>query len=411
VQANVRVLNDGETVSIDGTHLGHNIPDVPGVNRYCIDLVSVAGKPSVNATACPYGLAVYFGNGCFWHTQYDFYNVETDPNGPFNRSYKDATARTGYAGGKGEGANGQVCYVHGPPPSNPKSPEGTVYEEMAYAEAVQVMLDTDNEYAQFEEMIKVYFEDTFKKIELNDGKILMQRGDAGDQGQAYRNVIGIPGGVSGPFYDLVVKHNIYNMELIEGGLKGGPAGDTVDEYVVYIYCSILRPFYRAEQFHMFHPNVVLNRDIPYEYQYDAQRAALERGWIDQTCSEADAAAATNKEVLSEECSAVCLATGMFLNGLPQTGCKAATEATAALPPTLPPSTAAEPGSSNVKSKHGGGAAAAVVVVLLLGAAAGGFVYVRKTRTARALRTYDISVQDNDWDEGDDEDALVGAGDG
>ena len=33
VQANVRVLNDGETVSIDGTHLGHNIPDVPGVNR------------------------------------------------------------------------------------------------------------------------------------------------------------------------------------------------------------------------------------------------------------------------------------------------------------------------------------------------------------------------------------------
>eukprot|EP00729_Bicosta_minor_P021111 gene21111-26302_t len=150
VQANVRVLNDGETVSIDGTHLGHNIPDVPGVNRYCIDLVSVAGKPSVNATACPYGLAVYFGNGCFWHTQYDFYNVETDPNGPFNRSYKDATARTGYAGGKGEGANGQVCYVHGPPPSNPKSPEGTVYEEMAYAEAVQVMLDTDNEYAQFE---------------------------------------------------------------------------------------------------------------------------------------------------------------------------------------------------------------------------------------------------------------------
>eukprot|EP00051_Salpingoeca_urceolata_P017299 m.234685 g.234685 ORF g.234685 m.234685 type:complete len:238 (-) comp18916_c5_seq11:233-946(-) len=40
----VRVLPDGETVSVDGTHLGHNIPDRQG-NRYCINLVSVAGNP------------------------------------------------------------------------------------------------------------------------------------------------------------------------------------------------------------------------------------------------------------------------------------------------------------------------------------------------------------------------------
>lgn len=38
----VRVLPDGETVSVDGTHLGHNLPDRKG-NRYCINLVSVAG--------------------------------------------------------------------------------------------------------------------------------------------------------------------------------------------------------------------------------------------------------------------------------------------------------------------------------------------------------------------------------
>ena len=40
----VRVLPDGESVSVDGTHLGHNLPDSKG-NRYCINLVSVAGKP------------------------------------------------------------------------------------------------------------------------------------------------------------------------------------------------------------------------------------------------------------------------------------------------------------------------------------------------------------------------------
>jgi len=40
----VRVLADGECVSVDGTHLGHNLPDRTG-NRYCINLVSVAGLP------------------------------------------------------------------------------------------------------------------------------------------------------------------------------------------------------------------------------------------------------------------------------------------------------------------------------------------------------------------------------
>ena len=41
---NVRILRDGEAVSVDGTHLGHNLPDRTG-NRYCINLVSVAGRP------------------------------------------------------------------------------------------------------------------------------------------------------------------------------------------------------------------------------------------------------------------------------------------------------------------------------------------------------------------------------
>ncbi|KAK3239268.1 hypothetical protein CYMTET_50802 [Cymbomonas tetramitiformis] len=42
---NVRCLPDGEAVSITGTHLGHNLPDGSG-NRYCINLVSVAGSPT-----------------------------------------------------------------------------------------------------------------------------------------------------------------------------------------------------------------------------------------------------------------------------------------------------------------------------------------------------------------------------
>mmetsp|Transcript_16215 Transcript_16215/g.44932 ORF Transcript_16215/g.44932 Transcript_16215/m.44932 type:complete len:220 (-) Transcript_16215:674-1333(-) len=47
VWENVRVLkSSGETVSVDGTHLGHNLPDRRG-NRYCINLVSIAGQPNI----------------------------------------------------------------------------------------------------------------------------------------------------------------------------------------------------------------------------------------------------------------------------------------------------------------------------------------------------------------------------
>ena len=44
VWENVRCLSNGEAVSLVGTHLGHNLPDGKG-NRYCINLVSCAGRP------------------------------------------------------------------------------------------------------------------------------------------------------------------------------------------------------------------------------------------------------------------------------------------------------------------------------------------------------------------------------
>jgi peptide methionine sulfoxide reductase MsrB len=40
----VRCLKNGECISTTGTHLGHNLPDATG-NRYCINLVCVAGRP------------------------------------------------------------------------------------------------------------------------------------------------------------------------------------------------------------------------------------------------------------------------------------------------------------------------------------------------------------------------------
>ena len=40
----VRCLKNGEAITVDGVHLGHNLPDSKG-NRYCINLVSCCGMP------------------------------------------------------------------------------------------------------------------------------------------------------------------------------------------------------------------------------------------------------------------------------------------------------------------------------------------------------------------------------
>mmetsp|Transcript_19669 Transcript_19669/g.51185 ORF Transcript_19669/g.51185 Transcript_19669/m.51185 type:complete len:212 (-) Transcript_19669:734-1369(-) len=47
----VRVIKgSGETVSLTGTHLGHNLPDRKG-NRYCINIAAIAAKPPATADA------------------------------------------------------------------------------------------------------------------------------------------------------------------------------------------------------------------------------------------------------------------------------------------------------------------------------------------------------------------------
>ena len=49
----VRCLANGECISRHGTHLGHIIPDAQGKNRYCINLVSIAGYPTnTNNNTC-----------------------------------------------------------------------------------------------------------------------------------------------------------------------------------------------------------------------------------------------------------------------------------------------------------------------------------------------------------------------
>ena len=62
ITENVIINMGGEMASVCGTHLGHNLPDMGG-DRYCVDLVCVAGKPQdVNASSLPGAV----GGGYSW---------------------------------------------------------------------------------------------------------------------------------------------------------------------------------------------------------------------------------------------------------------------------------------------------------------------------------------------------------
>jgi peptide methionine sulfoxide reductase MsrB len=129
---NVRTLagTTGEMVSVDGTHLGHNIPDnFPGTqhprNRYCINLISVSGNAAKGAdivvkpptTTTPKTTrpdmtptTLYVGAGCYWHVQRVMVSCEREV---LLRDANHITSLTGFAGGTKAAADNKVCY-HNP---------------------------------------------------------------------------------------------------------------------------------------------------------------------------------------------------------------------------------------------------------------------------------------------------------
>ncbi|GLI65936.1 hypothetical protein VaNZ11_009596 [Volvox africanus] len=211
---------------------------------------------------------VYFGNGCFWGRQKDFVDVEMKQLG---RKPEQLTALVGYAAGTRTGPDGKVCYVY----SDPR----THYDALGHAEVVQFGLSRDPGVAEteFRAFASRYF-DQFKKTPGG-----MQRLDPQDKGPAYRNVIGIPGGVNSPFMRIIQEENKYGMELREGrGNAMSWRGPTEDDILntVWVVNSVQLPFYRAERFHQFHNG--LGKVFPLEYLRDLRSLVSAQGRIEPT---------------------------------------------------------------------------------------------------------------------------------
>jgi peptide methionine sulfoxide reductase MsrA len=229
---------------------------------------------------------VYFGNGCFWGRQKDF--VETELK-TLKRNPERVSAVSGYAAGTSSGPENKVCYHFNDPRQ--------VYERLGHAEVVAVELDgalsdDDSNSAKAQDEMRKFSKTYFSQFRrLRDGRL--QRLDPQDAGPGYRNVVGLPGGVQSPLFEVLKSEAPQGIQLREGqGRKaeiGGAAeasssasgADEGDEIgVVWVVDSSKLPFYRAEQYHQYHRG--LEGSFPASYLKGQRDVALKAGRIDPT---------------------------------------------------------------------------------------------------------------------------------
>jgi len=175
-------------------------------------------------------LKIFLGVGCFWKIQKDIADVEIDA---MKRAKADVTALAGYAGSTEVGPNGLVCYLGGP--------DGSVYDALGYAEAVQVELTEDNAAEQLKALLAKYF----GEFEMTQAG--MQRGDPQDTGSAYRSVLGLPGGLESSLIEQV-KTALPDTLRLE---RGSENGDADKLGTIWVYDTKTFPFHRAERYHQF----------------------------------------------------------------------------------------------------------------------------------------------------------------
>jgi peptide methionine sulfoxide reductase MsrA len=242
--------------------------------------LSIAATPSpafaAETTTAP-PTTVYFGNGCFWGRQKDF--VETELK-TLSRPPERVSAVAGYAGGRSGTAadsNNKVCYHFNPP--------GQVYERLGHAEVVAVELDEQQQRDEMKAFARTYFSQ-FRR--LRDGRL--QRLDPQDAGPGYRNVVGLPGGVRSPLFQVLRDEAPAGIELREGkgrqaeGAGEGAAAEPNDEGdvvgVVWVVDAEQLPFYRAEQYHQYHRG--MEGSFPASYLKGQREVALKAGRIEPT---------------------------------------------------------------------------------------------------------------------------------
>lgn len=135
------------------------------------------------------------------------------------------------------------------------------YGQLGHAEAVQVEVPASALPA-------------FAKRYFNLFGTRGYRHDPQDRGGEYRSVLGLPGGESSPFYEVIAKAASESpMRLMTGR---GDEPDTIGDKVVLVYDSNKFPFYAAELYHQFHDDFA---GPPYGKAYNAINPALYKAGV------------------------------------------------------------------------------------------------------------------------------------
>lgn len=195
-------------------------------------------------------ITIYLGCGCFWHVQHEIVEAE---RALLRREDGALTARAGYAGGTAGAKNGKVCYHNAAQISD--------YGSLGHAEVVQVTIPS----SQFTNFVTEYC------------KLFNAQGYRPDQfqdvGPEYRNLVGIPGGVDGPYAKLLVEASQKAGDKLD--FARGKGNDPDRRALVFVMDTAEFPFFVAEQYHQFHDGFAWGENYPNSYNDLANTLAKE----------------------------------------------------------------------------------------------------------------------------------------
>ena len=196
-------------------------------------------------------LTVFFGNGCFFARQHTFVTkLEQELLG---RAADELTAVAAYAGG-GVPRSGRLCYEN--------SNQTDEYGAHGAAEVVSLQLQPKH----FAAAARVYFA-TF--VELQPG--VWARPDYQDMGAEYRALVGIPGGLKGPYGAALGAANVHNLTLVADAAGHRP--DTLGTNQVFVMDIEAFPAIQAEVCLQFHDDALAK----YPDSYHQLKETLVRG--------------------------------------------------------------------------------------------------------------------------------------
>jgi len=214
-----------------------------------------ASNPRMAEADADVPTTLYFGVGCFWHIQHEFIEGERTILG---RNDHQLTSAAGYAGGAFTDREGRVCYHNF---------QGIAdYGKYGHGEVVGMTIP-QSKIGDFSDLYFSLFNPKTK-----------DRVDPMDRGGEYRSLLGLPGGLDHPSYQIVeASAEKAGFKLVPG--KGNDP-DTLGKQTVFVYDTKKFPFYQAEVYHQYHNDF---QSPPYGKDYNLlANLALEEGRIKGT---------------------------------------------------------------------------------------------------------------------------------